>query len=161
MSPSEALRIAIVGPTHPYKGGVTAHTTELAHALEAAGHDVQLVSWSNMFPKNFRSLVIDGVLSPTAWSGTRSTQSSPLEERLRSGRGASKALDKILRECGKVGPSRCGYAEGGDPKAKFAALTAELKKKPVAAKKAAVSKKVAAKKPAAKPKAAKPADPAD
>ena len=39
MSPSEALRIAIVGPTHPYKGGVTAHTTELAHALEAAGHD--------------------------------------------------------------------------------------------------------------------------
>lgn len=53
MSPSEALRIAIVGPTHPYKGGVTAHTTELAHALEAAGHDVQLVSWSNMFPKNF------------------------------------------------------------------------------------------------------------
>ncbi|APH00297.1 hypothetical protein ASJ30_01085 [Janibacter indicus] len=88
-------------------------------------------TYANMFPKNFRSLVIDGVLSPTAWSGTRSTQSSPLEERLRSGRGASKALDKILRECGKVGPSRCGYAEGGDPRAKFAALTAELKKKPV------------------------------
>ena len=28
------------GPTHPYKGGVAAHTTQLAHELAAAGHDV-------------------------------------------------------------------------------------------------------------------------
>ena len=39
---SSALRVAVVGPTHPYKGGVAAHTTTLAHHLAAAGHDVTL-----------------------------------------------------------------------------------------------------------------------
>lgn len=48
-SPS-ALRIAVVGPTHPAKGGVAAHTTMLAHELADAGHDVVLVSWARMFP---------------------------------------------------------------------------------------------------------------
>lgn len=45
-----ALRIAVVGPTHPIKGGVAVHTTELAHHLGAAGHDVTLVSWSQLYP---------------------------------------------------------------------------------------------------------------
>lgn len=45
-----ALRIAVVGPTHPIKGGVAVHTTELAHHLRAAGHDVTLVSWSQLYP---------------------------------------------------------------------------------------------------------------
>jgi glycosyltransferase involved in cell wall biosynthesis len=45
------LRIALVGPTHPYKGGVAAHTTETAHRLAAAGHDVDLVSWARLYPK--------------------------------------------------------------------------------------------------------------
>ncbi|WP_285617793.1 glycosyltransferase family 4 protein [Kineosporia sp. NBRC 101677] len=44
------LRIAVVGPSHPFKGGVAAHTTQTAHALSAAGHDVQLVSWSRLYP---------------------------------------------------------------------------------------------------------------
>ena len=43
-------RVAIVGPTHPYKGGVAAHTTELAHRLAGAGHDTLLVSWSRLYP---------------------------------------------------------------------------------------------------------------
>jgi glycosyltransferase involved in cell wall biosynthesis len=45
------VRVAVVGPTHPFKGGVAAHTTELAHRLSAAGHDVDLVSWSHLYPK--------------------------------------------------------------------------------------------------------------
>ncbi|MBP6994864.1 MAG: glycosyltransferase family 4 protein [Phycicoccus sp.] len=48
-SPS-ALRIAVVGPTHPLKGGVAAHTTTLASALADAGHDVSLVAWSHLYP---------------------------------------------------------------------------------------------------------------
>jgi glycosyltransferase involved in cell wall biosynthesis len=44
------MKIAVVGPTHPYKGGVAAHTTQTAHELEAAGHDVQLISWSRLYP---------------------------------------------------------------------------------------------------------------
>ncbi|WP_250284945.1 MULTISPECIES: glycosyltransferase [unclassified Frankia] len=43
-------RIAIVGPAHPYKGGVAQHTTELAHRLAACGHDVRLESWSAQYP---------------------------------------------------------------------------------------------------------------
>ena len=44
------MRVALVGPTHPYKGGVAAHTTQTAHELAAAGHDVTLVSWSRLYP---------------------------------------------------------------------------------------------------------------
>ncbi len=44
------MRIAIVGPTHPYKGGIALHTTELAHRLKAAGHEVELISWKNQYP---------------------------------------------------------------------------------------------------------------
>ena len=48
-----SLKIAVVGPTHPYKGGVASHTTTLAHELEDAGHDVTLVSWSHLYPSFF------------------------------------------------------------------------------------------------------------
>jgi len=44
------MKIAIVGPTHPYKGGIPQHTTELAHRLARAGHEVTLVSWRNQYP---------------------------------------------------------------------------------------------------------------
>ena len=43
-------RIAIVGPAYPYKGGGAQHTTELAHRLRAAGHDVVIESWSAQYP---------------------------------------------------------------------------------------------------------------
>jgi glycosyltransferase involved in cell wall biosynthesis len=44
------VRIAVVGPTHPYKGGPAQHATELAHRLTAAGVDVRLESWSAQYP---------------------------------------------------------------------------------------------------------------
>jgi glycosyltransferase involved in cell wall biosynthesis len=44
------VRIAIVGPSYPYKGGIAAHTTELAHRLAAAGHDVVVESWAEQYP---------------------------------------------------------------------------------------------------------------
>jgi glycosyltransferase involved in cell wall biosynthesis len=44
------LRIAIVGPTFPYKGGGAHHTTELAHRMTAAGHTVVLESWRAQYP---------------------------------------------------------------------------------------------------------------
>ena len=44
------MRVAVLGPTHPFKGGVAAHTTELARRLSAAGHDSELVSWSRQYP---------------------------------------------------------------------------------------------------------------
>lgn len=44
------MRIAIVGPAFPYKGGGAQHTTELAHRLAAAGHDVVIESWRAQYP---------------------------------------------------------------------------------------------------------------
>ncbi len=44
------MHCTLVGPTHPYKGGVAQHTTTLAHRLAAAGDDVDLVSWSAQYP---------------------------------------------------------------------------------------------------------------
>ncbi len=44
------MRVAVVGPTHPLKGGVAAHTTAVAHHLARDGHDVELVSWSRLYP---------------------------------------------------------------------------------------------------------------
>jgi len=45
------VRIAVVGPTHPLKGGVAAHTTACAHHLAQAGHDVVLISWRRLYPR--------------------------------------------------------------------------------------------------------------
>jgi glycosyltransferase involved in cell wall biosynthesis len=44
------VRIALIGPVHPYKGGGARHTTELAHRLAAAGHDVIVESWRAQYP---------------------------------------------------------------------------------------------------------------
>lgn len=45
------MRVAVVGPTHPYKGGIAQHTTELARRLRDDGHEVVLHSWRNQYPK--------------------------------------------------------------------------------------------------------------
>jgi len=45
------VRIAVVGPAHPYKGGVAQYTTALAHELARAGHQVRLESWSHQYPR--------------------------------------------------------------------------------------------------------------
>src|SRR6185312_1575072 len=44
------MKIALVGPTHPYKGGIVLHTTELAHRLTKAGHTVEILSWRTQYP---------------------------------------------------------------------------------------------------------------
>jgi glycosyltransferase involved in cell wall biosynthesis len=44
------MKIAIVGPAHPYKGGPAQHATSLAHRLSAAGHQTVLQSWIAQYP---------------------------------------------------------------------------------------------------------------
>ena len=39
------MRIALIGPAHPDQGAAARHTTELAHRLAAAGHNVVIESW--------------------------------------------------------------------------------------------------------------------
>jgi glycosyltransferase involved in cell wall biosynthesis len=67
------VRVAVVGPTHPLKGGVAAHTTELAHHLAAAGHEVDLVSWSRLYPAALypgQQAVPDGAPDVEPYAGT-------------------------------------------------------------------------------------------
>jgi glycosyltransferase involved in cell wall biosynthesis len=45
------VKIAVVGPAHPYKGGAAQHTTALAHRLSATGHETILRSWRAQYPK--------------------------------------------------------------------------------------------------------------
>jgi glycosyltransferase involved in cell wall biosynthesis len=44
------MKVALVGPAHPYKGGGARHTTELARRLADAGHDVIIESWRAQYP---------------------------------------------------------------------------------------------------------------
>lgn len=46
------MRIRVVGPVHPYKGGIAQHTTRLAHRLAADGHDVVVESWDRQYPQS-------------------------------------------------------------------------------------------------------------
>jgi hypothetical protein len=39
------VRIALIGPARPDRGGAARHTTELAYRLAAAGHNVIIESW--------------------------------------------------------------------------------------------------------------------
>lgn len=90
-------------------------------------------TYANMFPGNFSSIAIDGTLDPNAWSGTSRNQSQPLDFRLESGSGAWKAMRKVLDECAAAGEDRCEFAATGNPRAKFDAMAAQLKRKPVTA----------------------------
>lgn len=44
-------RVVLVGPTHPYPGGIAQHTTRLALELEGAGVPVVVESWKAQYPK--------------------------------------------------------------------------------------------------------------
>jgi len=43
------MRIAVIGPVHPYRGGVSQFTSRLARELEAE-HDVLVLSWRRQYP---------------------------------------------------------------------------------------------------------------
>lgn len=87
--------------------------------------------YANMFPDRVRAVTVDGVINPVSWVGTPKTQNEILDERLRSADGAYKALKEILVRCGKVGKTKCAFAEYGDPVKNFDILTKRLKAKPV------------------------------
>ena len=59
------MRIALIGPAYPEKGGGARHTTELAHRLTAAGHNVIIEFWrpetvdrldGEEYPRTYRRL---------------------------------------------------------------------------------------------------------
>jgi glycosyltransferase involved in cell wall biosynthesis len=45
------VKIAIIGPTYPYRGGIAHYTTLLTQHLLAAGHDAALFSYTRQYPR--------------------------------------------------------------------------------------------------------------
>lgn len=44
------MRITLLGPVHPYRGGISHFNTRLAIELKNAGHEVQVISFSRQYP---------------------------------------------------------------------------------------------------------------
>lgn len=53
-SPPVRKKVVLVGPTHPYSGGVAQHTTRLALELEKRLVDVTVESWKAQYPRWLR-----------------------------------------------------------------------------------------------------------
>ncbi len=49
----EAMRIVLVGPAHPHRGGIAHYTASLFKSLQSAGHSVTLISFSRQYPGVF------------------------------------------------------------------------------------------------------------
>jgi glycosyltransferase involved in cell wall biosynthesis len=69
------VKIALLGPAPPMRGGIAAHSRGLLRELESNGHDTLLVSWRRPYPPGARgyqlidenpSALLD-VLNPVAW----------------------------------------------------------------------------------------------
>lgn len=44
------MRITVVGPTHPFKGGIAQHTATLVRELADRGHEVVMQNWNRQYP---------------------------------------------------------------------------------------------------------------
>jgi pimeloyl-ACP methyl ester carboxylesterase len=88
-------------------------------------------TYANMFPNNFRALVIDGVLDPIAWTtGAPGQQDLPFSTRLHSDIGAQDTLDEFFRLCDAAGAD-CPLAAGAGAEARYAELAATLRAGPI------------------------------
>ncbi len=44
------MKISLIGPVYPYRGGIAHYTTSLSLALQRAGHNVQIISFKRQYP---------------------------------------------------------------------------------------------------------------
>jgi len=45
------MRISLLGPTYPFRGGIAHYTTALCNALRERGHEVDFISFKRQYPK--------------------------------------------------------------------------------------------------------------
>ena len=82
--------------------------------------------YADMFPDRFRAIVVDGVLDPDHWVGTKRTANQEQNQRLRSADGAYRALQEILKRCDTAGELYCQFA-AGDPVKNFATIAQKMR----------------------------------
>lgn len=86
--------------------------------------------YANMFPGRVRAMAIDGIVDPATYVGTHATANVPIFDRVGVGAASDRALKELLTLCQQVGSSRCSFASS-DTQARFAALAATLKARPL------------------------------
>lgn len=87
-------------------------------------------TYANLFPHQVRTLVIDGVLDPIAWTTGQGSEGNtlPFSTRLRSDVGAQRTLEAFFRLCDAAGP-RCAFS--GHSRQRFANLAHRLRQHPI------------------------------
>lgn len=93
------MRITLIGPAFPWRGGIPLLVTDLAHRLAAAGHPVTLRTWTRQGPA--RLLPAQRHPLPVPESGTYPTRAEPLSWRnpadwWRTGRRAAAESDVVV-----------------------------------------------------------------
>ena len=87
-------------------------------------------NYANLFPKNARALVIDGVVDPIAWATGRGgeARTTPVGTRIGSADGARRTLGEFFRLCDAAGDA-CAFS--GSASRRFAELGRRLRAHPV------------------------------
>ncbi|MDH3306550.1 MAG: alpha/beta hydrolase [Acidimicrobiia bacterium] len=85
------------------------------------------VTYVNLFPDNVRSVIVDGVLDPVAWSNVEAD--IPFSTRLRSDEGAAETLDRFFELCDTAAPGNCALAPNSADR--YEAIYDQLKANPI------------------------------
>jgi len=93
------VRVTLVGPAFPWRGGIPLLTNELAHRLAASGHTVQVRTWTRQGPAHLLPAQRNPLAAPEA--AVYPTAQEPLSWRnplhwWRTGRRAAAASDAVV-----------------------------------------------------------------
>jgi pimeloyl-ACP methyl ester carboxylesterase len=88
-------------------------------------------TYANLFPSRVRAMVLDGSIDFEGNALGHGSQGAtvPLNTRQDIAIGTAATFEEFLRDCSAAGP-RCAFSHG-DPKAKWAALVEQSRRKPV------------------------------
>lgn len=80
-------------------------------------------TYANLFPRNVRALVIDGVLDPRLWSSGRQIESDRA--------ATQEVFDEFLRLCKEAGPAACAFWDGKRTAKRWETLARTIEDEPV------------------------------
>jgi pimeloyl-ACP methyl ester carboxylesterase len=85
-------------------------------------------TYANLFPDRVRAIIVDGVIDPISWTTGRGdeAQTQTIDQRNLTAEGITETFQQFLTLC-KRGGKNCAFS-AGEPRARFAALTARLLK---------------------------------
>lgn len=90
-------------------------------------------TYANLFPGNVRSMVLDAVLEPVAYTTGRGNEGERLGAalRLREDEERLRTMNTFLDLCGAAGRERCAFAAGTSTRHKYNKLMGRLAKGPI------------------------------